>query len=109
MLNRLTLSTYSKQISSPTTAALLQMGEIIKSNPSSGVRRNSSDRTPFTQRTPLQYGSEKALQQWLVETSGADEKDISVANTEVEDAKIHAKYGLNTKDIAKFAQEVLSD
>ena len=109
LLNRLTLSTYSKQISSPTTAALLQMGEIIKSNPSSGVRRNSSDRTPFTQRTPLQYGSEKALQQWLVETSGADEKDISVANTEVEDAKIHAKYGLNTQDIAKFAQDVLSD
>lgn len=109
LLNRLTLSTYSKQISSPTTAALLQMGEIIKSNPSSGVRRNSSDRTPFTQRTPLQYGSEKALQQWLVETSGADEKEISVANTEVEDAKIHAKYGLNTQDIAKFAQDVLAD
>jgi hypothetical protein len=109
LLNRLTLSTYSKQISSPTTAALLQMGEIIKSNPSSGVRRNSSDRTPFTQRTPLQYGGEKALQQWLVETSGADEKEISVANTEVEDAKIHAKYGLNTQDIAKFAQDVLAD
>ena len=109
LLNRLTLSTYSKQISSPTTAALLQMGEIVKNNPSSGVRRNSSDRTPFTQRTPLQYGSEKALQQWLVETSGADEKEISVANTEVENAKIHAKYGLNTLDITKFAQEVLSD
>jgi len=109
LLNRLTLSTYSKQISSPTTAALLQMGEIVKNNPSSGIRRNSSDRTPFTQRTPLQYGSEKALQQWLVETSGADKKEISVANTEVENAKIHAKYGLNTQDITKFAQEVLSD
>lgn len=109
LLNRLTLSTYSKQISSPTTAALLQMGEIVKNNPSSGVRRNSSDRTPFTQRTPLQYGSEKALQQWLVETSGADKKEVSVANTEVEDAKIHAKYGLNTQDITKFAQDVLSD
>lgn len=108
LLNRLTLTTHNKQISSPTTAALLQMGEIIKKNPS-GVRRNSSDRTPFTQRTPLQYGSEKALQQWLVETSGADQKEISVANTEVEDAKIHAKYGLNTQDITKFAQDVLSD
>ena len=101
LLNRMTLSTYNKSISSPTTAALLQMGEIIKSNP--------SDRTPFTQRTPLHYGSEKALQQWLVETAGADKKTISVANTEVEEAKIHAKYGLNTKDITTFAQDVLSD
>ena len=42
-------------------------------------------------------------------TSGADKKEISVANTEVEDAKIHAKYGLNTQDITKFAQDVLSD
>jgi hypothetical protein len=100
-LNRMSLTQYNKQISSPTTAALLQMGELIMKNP--------SDRTPFTQRTPLQYGSEKALQQWLVETSGATEKTISVANTEVEDAKIHAKYGLNTQDITKFAQEVLSD
>jgi hypothetical protein len=100
-LNRMSLTQYNKQISTPTTAALLQMGELIKKNP--------SDRTPFTQRTPLQYGSEKALQQWLIETSGATEKTISVANTEVEDAKIHAKYGLNTQDITKFAQEVLSD
>ena len=100
-LNRMSLTQYNKQISTPTTAALLQMGELIKKNP--------SDRTPFTQRTPLQYGSEKALQQWLVETSGATEKTISEANTEVEDAKIHAKYGLNTQDITKFAQEVLSD
>jgi len=100
-LNRMSLTQYNKQISTPTTAALLQMGELIKKNP--------SDRTPFTQRTPLQYGSEKALQQWLIETSGATEKTISEANTEVEDAKIHAKYGLNTQDITKFAQEVLSD
>lgn len=98
-LNRMSLSTYNKNISSPTTAALLQMGEIIKKNP--------SDRTPFTQRTPVHYGSEKALQSYLLETSGADK--ISVANTMVEDAKIAARYGLNTQDIEKFAQEVLSD
>ena len=98
-LNRMSLSTYNKNISSPTTAALLQMGEIIKKNP--------SDRTPFTQRTPVHYGSEKALQSYLLEASGADE--ISVANTMVEDAKIAARYGLNTQDIEKFAQEVLSD
>ena len=103
-LNRMTLTSYNKQISTPTTAALLQMGELIKKNP--------SDRTPFTQRTPLQYGSEKALQQWLLETANIDnatEEEISVENTNVENAKIHAKYGLNTQDIKKFSQDVLSD
>ena len=98
-LNRMTLEVNNKHISSPTTAALLQMGEMIKKNP--------SDRTLFTQRTPVHYGSEKALQTWLTEASGAD--DISIANTDVENAKIAAKYGLNTQDITKFSQEVLSD
>jgi hypothetical protein len=107
-LNRMSLSTYNQHISSPTTAALLQMGELIKKNP--------ADRTPFSQRTPVHYGSEKALQTWLTDTASArgdDEQTIDVqmkvANTHVEDAKIAARYGLNTKDIGTFAQDVLSD
>ena len=105
-LNRMSLTTYNKNISSPTTAALLQMGEMIKSNP--------SDRTPFSQRTPVHYSSEKALQTYLTENvkriPGADlPTKITAANTFVEDAQIASRYGLNTQDITKFAQEVLSD
>ena len=105
-LNRMSLTNYNKNISSPTTAALLQMGEIIKKNP--------SDRTPFSQRTPVHYGSEKALQTYLTENvprvPGADLPDkITAANTFVEDAQIASRYGMNTQDIEKFAQEVLSD
>ena len=107
-LNRMSLSTYNQHISSPTTAALLQMGELIKKNP--------ADRTPFTQRTPVHYGSEKALQTWLTETASARDgagksvpMELKIANTKVEDAKIAARYGLNTKDIGTFAQDVLSD
>lgn len=112
-LNRMSLTNYNKNISSPTTAALLQMGEIIKKNPN-GIRRNSSDRTPFSQRTPIHYGSEKALQTYLTENvprlPGADLPDkITAANTFVEEAEIASRYGLNTQDIEKFAQEVLSD
>lgn len=103
-LNRMTLSTYNKSISSPTTAALLQMGEIIKTNP--------SDRTPFSQRTPIHYGSEKALESYMLELSGANKIDLDSeesALTAVEDAKIASKYGLNVKDISHFSQNVLSD
>lgn len=103
-LNRMTLSTYNKSISSPTTAALLQMGEIIKTNP--------SDRTPFSQRTPIHYGSEKALESYMLELSGAKKIDLDSeesALTAVEDAKIASKYGLNVKDISHFSQNVLSD
>ena len=103
-LNRMTLTTYNKSISSPTTAALLQMGEIIKTNP--------SDRTPFSQRTPIHYGSEKALESYMLELSGADKIDLDSeqsALTAVEDAKIASKYGLNVKDISHFSQNVLSD
>ena len=103
-LNRMTLSTYNKSISSPTTAALLQMGEIIKTNP--------SDRTPFSQRTPIHYGSEKALESYMLELSGADKIDVDSeqsALSRVEDAKIASKYGLNVKDISHFSQNVLSD
>ena len=105
-LNRMSLTTYNKNISSPTTAALLQMGEIIKKNP--------SDRTPFSQRTPVHYGSEKALQTYLTENfprlpDGTQVEKISAANTFVEEAEIASRYGLNTQDITKFAQEVLSD
>jgi len=107
-LNRMSLSTYNQHISSPTTAALLQMGELIKKNP--------ADRTPFSQRTPVHYGSEKALQTWLTESASARNElgelvpmDMKIANTKVEDAQIAARYGLNTKDIETFAQDVLSD
>lgn len=105
-LNRMSLTNYNKNISSPTTAALLQMGEIIKKNP--------SDRTPFSQRTPVHYGSEKALQTYLTENfprlpDGTQVEKISAANTFVEEAEIASRYGLNTQDITKFAQEVLSD
>ena len=107
-LNRMSLSTYNQHISSPTTAALLQMGELIKKNP--------ADRTPFSQRTPVHYGSEKALQTWLTESASARNEagelvpmDMNIANTKVEDAQIAARYGLNTKDIGTFAQDVLSD
>ena len=103
-LNRMTLSTYNKSISSPTTAALLQMGEIIKKNP--------SDRTPFSQRTPIHYGSEKALESYMLELSGADKIDVDSeqsALSRVGDAKIASKYGMNVKDISHFSQNVLSD
>ena len=91
-LNRMTLSTYNKSISSPTTAALLQMGEIIKKNP--------SDRTPFSQRTPIHYGSEKALESYMLELSGADKIDVDSeqsALSRVGDAKIASKYGMNVQ------------
>ena len=99
-LNRMSLTTYNKSISSPTTAALLQMGEIIKSNP--------SDRTPFTQRTPIHYGSETALASYMKDISGASEI-MPEDYTNAKDAKIAARYGFNTADVEKFAQDVLSD
>ena len=103
-LNRMLISKYDSRITSPTTAALLQMGEIVKRNP--------ADRTPFTQRTPLIYSPEKALATWLAENSGADieAKDVKAQKyTQVFDAKIAARYGLNTQDIDKFARDVLMD
>lgn len=103
-LNRMLIAKDDSRITSPTTAALLQMGEIVKKNP--------ADRTPFTQRTPLIYSPEKALATWLAENSGADieAKDVKAEKyTQVFDAKISAQYGLNTQDIDKFARDVLMD
>lgn len=103
-LNRLALSPADVRIRSPTTAALLQMGEAIRSNP--------SDRTPFTQRTPINYSSEKGLAEFLRShikgVEGVEEMD-EVAYGAVADAKVAARYGLHTQDIEKFARDSLSD
>lgn len=103
-LNRMSIATHDPRITSPTAAALLQMGEIIRSNP--------SDRTPFTQRTPLIYSPERALAHWLAENSGEDIRPDQVkaqTTTEVVNASIASKYGLATDDIEKFAEAVLVD
>jgi len=103
-LNRMTIQEHDPRITEPTSAALMQMGEIIRSNP--------SDRTPFTQRTPLIYGPERALAHWLAENSGEDvgPEDVKAETvTQVVNASIASKYGLTTKDIQKFAQDVLTD
>lgn len=103
-LNRMTIAAYDPRITSPTAAALLQMGEIIRSNP--------SDRTPFTQRTPLIYSPERALAHWLAENSGEDITPDQVnaeTTTEVVNASIASKYGLATDDIQKFSEAVLVD
>lgn len=103
-LNRLMIQQHDPRVTTPTSAALLQMGEIIRSNP--------SDRTPFTQRTPLVYSPERALAQWMAENSGEDIRAESVQAkryTEVYDTKIASKYGLKTDDIEKFAEDVLVD
>ena len=107
-LNRLTIKKEDVRISSPTTAALMQMGEVIRSNPS--VRRNSS-RTPFTQQTPINYSSERGLAEYLIETTNAnlDFKDIKGVTPLVHNTKIAARYGLNERDIRQFARDVLAD
>ena len=107
-LNRLTIKKEDVRISSPTTAALMQMGEVIRSNPS--VRRNSS-RTPFTKQTPINYSSERGLAEYLIETSNTDldPADIKGVTPLVHNTKIAARYGLNERDIRQFARDVLSD
>lgn len=103
-LNRMTIAQHDPRITEPTSAALMQMGEIIRSNP--------SDRTPYTQRTPLIYSPERALAHWLAENSGEDvgPEDVKAETvTRVVNASISSKYGLNTRDIQKFAQDVLTD
>lgn len=101
-INRLMLTRADARITRPTTAALMQMGEIIKKNP--------IDRTPFTQRTPLIYSPEKALAQWLAENAGIEPENVGTEKySEVFDHKISARYGLNKQDIEKFARDVLSE
>jgi hypothetical protein len=104
-LNRLLLQRHDMRVSSPTTAAILQMGEIIKSNP--------SDRTPFTQRTPIIYSPERALAHWIAENEGTGNVDANKLTEEqlvdVYNHKISSKYGLNSQDISKFANDVLAD
>ena len=101
-INRLMLTRADTRITRPTTAALMQMGEIIKKNP--------VDRTPFTQRTPLIYSPEKALAQWLAENAGTDPENVTTEKySEVFEHKISARYGLNKQDIEKFARDVLSE
>ena len=101
-INRLVLTRADSRITRPTTAALMQMGEIIKKNP--------VDRTPFTQRTPLIYSPEKALAQWLAENAGTDPENVTTEKySQVFEHKISARYGLNQQDIEKFARDVLSE
>ena len=102
-LNRLILTKEDVRIRGPTTAALMQMGEIIKSNPTS--------RTPFTQMTPINYSSEMGLANFLKEHAGIEGIDVEdeAAYSYVADAKMASKYGLNTDDIYKFAKGPLSD
>lgn len=104
-LNRLSIQKYDTRVSSPTTAALLQIGQLIRKNP--------SDRTPFTQRTPIIYSPERALAHWFAENEGTGKikpEDLKQEElTEVFNHKISAKYGLNAQDIRKFAYDVLAD
>ena len=101
-INRLMLTRADTRITRPTTAALMQMGEIIKKNP--------VDRTPFTQRTPLIYSPEKALAQWLAENAGIEPENVGTEEySRVFEHKISARYGLNKQDIEKFARDVLSE
>ena len=103
-LNRLSLTAADRRITSPTAAALLQMGEAIRTNPG---------KTPFTQQTPINYSSERGLAEFL-KTHAKGVEGIDVADEEqiygaVADAKVAARYGLNKTDIEKFARDVLSD
>lgn len=97
-LNRLSVEDANVKPVTPTTAALMQLNEI----------RMNPGRTPFTKRTPEIYGSEKALASWLGDEFAADYTKAEQFST-VNNAKIAAKYGLNQRDIQKFAKEVLSD
>lgn len=97
-LNRLSVEDANVKPVTPTTAALMQLNEI----------RMNPGRTPFTKRTPEIYGSEKALASWLGEEFAAEYTKAEQFST-VHNAKIAAKYGLNQRDIQKFAKEVLSD
>ena len=97
-LNRLLVTKNSHERVSPTTAAILQ---------GSTVRKNPSSRTPFTHRVPEIYGAEKAMLSWLGETFGAT--DIRASADNVFNAKIAAKYGLNSRDIKTFTRDVLYD
>lgn len=96
-LNRLSVEDADVKPVTPTTAALMQLNEI----------RMNPGRTPFTKRTPEIYGSEKALASWLGDEFAA--QDVEARSSQVNNAKIAAKYGLNKHDIDKFAKEVLSD
>jgi hypothetical protein len=103
-LNRLVHETTGTHISSPTTAALIQISEAVRSNP----RRNP--KTPFTQRSPNFYNAEKALTTWVGDELGAQvEASGTSASVFTGNAKIAARYGLNKMDIQKFAKDVLSD
>lgn len=97
-LNRLSVEDANVKPVTPTTAALMQLNEI----------RMNPGRTPFTKRTPEIYGSEKALASWLGDEFAAEYTKAEQFST-VHNAKIAAKYGLNQRDIQKFAKEVLSD
>lgn len=96
-LNRLSVEDADVKPVTPTTAALMQLNEI----------RMNPGRTPFTKRTPEIYGSEKALASWLGDEFAAE--SVEAQSSQVHNAKIAAKYGLNKHDIQKFAKEVLSD
>jgi hypothetical protein len=99
-LNRLVHETAGVHVSSPTTAALIQISEAIRKNP----------RTPFTKRSPNFYNAEKALSTWVQDELGLEIEAVDTsASAFTGNAKIAARYGLNKMDIQKFAKDVLSD
>lgn len=101
-LNRLLLRKSSPFPVSPTTAAVLQMGQNLL------VKNNPADRTPFTQRTPNFYSPEKALESYLKHITGVSEITAEARNA-IFDAGVAAKYGLNRENIEQFAADVAAE
>ena len=110
-LNRLLLMQDTTKGVSPQTAAILQMGEKLRTS-AAYVRKNPADRTPFTQRTPHYYSPEKALGEWMTEYTGATGIEVtSAADARVlaADAKVANKYGLSYSKLRTFSRSVLAE
>lgn len=111
-LNRLLLMQDTTKGVSPQTAAILQMGEKLRTS-AAYVRKNPADRTPFTQRTPHYYSPEKALEKWMTEYTGANsiapihgDNNFRVLAA---DAKVANKYGLSYSKLRTFSRSVLAE
>ena len=110
-LNRLLLMQDTTKGVSPQTAAILQMGEKLRTS-AAYVRKNPADRTPFTQRTPHYYSPEKALGEWMTDYTGATGIEVtSAADARVlaADAKVANKYGLSYSKLRTFSRSVLAE
>jgi hypothetical protein len=111
-LNRLLLMQDTTKGVSPQTAAILQMGEKLRTS-AAYVRKNPADRTPFTQRTPHYYSPEKALGEWMTDYTGATnigplhgDQNFQVLAA---DAKVANKYGLSYSKLRTFSRSVLAE